>query len=181
MPRREISEEEAFERARPAMEAFGRNDWQASPPPERYRRGLHTFIIRTAPFAQSITFDAPNPNQVCAQRARSNTPLQALTLLNDPVFFEMAQAMSRRVLSRELGSDLERIDYAFRLCMARSPDQKEIQRLFSFLSRQQQLFASEPKAAQALIDEQISNGPQRAAWTNVCSVLLNLHEFITRN
>ena len=66
---------------RVTMEAFGLNDWRPSPAPDRYRRGLYTFVIRTAPFAQSAIFDSPNPNQTCTRRVRSNTPLQALTLL----------------------------------------------------------------------------------------------------
>ena len=66
--------------------------WEESPGGDRYRRGLYTWIQRTSPYAQSVTFDLPDPNQACTRRERSNTPLQALTLLNDPVFFEAAQA-----------------------------------------------------------------------------------------
>jgi len=174
---------------RVTMEAFGRNDWKPSPAPERYRRGLYTFIIRTAPFAQSTTFDAPNPNEICTRRERSNTPLQALTLLNDPVFFEMAQALAARVLRRTGAStsdvdSVAAIDHGFRLCTGRRPSATERRYLLDFLRRQQRLFAAQPDAAKQLLTYEFpaSTEPElAAAWTNLCSVLLNLHEFITRD
>jgi hypothetical protein len=166
------------------MEAFGLNDWKPSPAPDRYRRGLYTFVIRTAPFAQAAIFDSPNPNQTCTRRVRSNTPLQALTLLNDPVFFEMAQAMAIRILNQELTSDTQRIDFAFRLCMARMPTEAEHQRLATFLAGQQDLFSHDSQAVKSILGSQANeklNHSRQAAWTNLCSVLLNLHEFITRD
>lgn len=167
------------------MEAFGNHAWKPSPPPECYRRGLYTFIIRTAPFAQTATFDAPNPNEVCVRRGRSNTPLQALTLLNDPLFFEMARAMAHRVLAQNLTSDDQRVDFAFRLCMARSPSPTERQRLSMYLASQKRtVVAAKPQAVRRLAGEPIDDGRverQETAWTNLCSVLLNLHEFITRD
>jgi hypothetical protein len=184
---------------RVTMEAFGRNDWKPSIAPERYRRGLYTFIIRTAPFAQSATFDAPNPNEICTRRERSNTPLQALTLLNDPVFFEMAQALAVRVLRKtavtvhdrgvravqmaDVGPAL-RIDHAFRLCTGRRPTVAERRHLLAFLENQQELFVAQPDAARRLITHEFPQATQphvAASWTNLCSVLLNLHEFITRD
>ena len=175
---------------RVTLEAFGRNDWKPSAAPERYRRGLYTFIIRTAPFAQSATFDAPNPNEICTRRERSNTPLQALTLLNDPVFFEMAQALAERVLRKTptpAAGDIgpaSRVDYAFRLCTGRRPRSDERRHLLEFLKSQQQLFAAQPEAAGSLITYEFPQDTPphvAAAWTNLCSVLLNLHEFITRD
>ena len=169
---------------RVTMEAFGRNDWKPSPAPDRYRRGLYTFIIRTAPFAQSATFDSPNPNQICTRRVRSNTPLQALVLLNDPVFYEMAQSMAVRLLRQQLSSDIERIDYAFRLCVARRPSLAERQRLLQYLDVQHKLLTTDAASVKAILgswaDEKLEASRQ-AAWTNLCSVLLNLHEFITRD
>ena len=122
------------------------------------------FIIRTTPFAQGITFDAPNPNEICTRRIRSNTPLQALTLLNDPVFFEMAEGLAKRVC-REASDDKARIDWAFRLCVSRHPTAAESSRL------------------QELLDSQrnTETASDHKAWTIVCSVLLNLHEFIMRD
>ena len=149
---------------RVTMEGFGNHSWKPSPGPEKYRRGLYTFIIRTTPFAQSITFDAPNPNEICTRRIRSNTPLQALTLLNDPVFFEMAEGLAKRVC-REASDDKARIDWAFRLCVSRHPTAAESSRL------------------QELLDSQrnTETASDHKAWTIVCSVLLNLHEFIMRD
>ncbi|MFP6577017.1 MAG: DUF1553 domain-containing protein, partial [Pirellulaceae bacterium] len=169
---------------RVTMEAFGRNDWKPSPAPDRYRRGLYTFIIRTAPFAQSATFDAPNPNQICTRRIRSNTPLQALVLLNDPVFYEMAQSLAVRVLRPQRWSDEEYVNHAFRLCLARRPTSAERQRLLQYLDVQQKLLAADADSVKAILgswaDEKL-NATRQAAWTNLCSVLLNLHEFITRD
>ena len=169
---------------RVTMEAFGRNDWRVSPAPDRYRRGLYTFIIRTAPFAQSATFDSPNPNQICTRRVRSNTPLQALVLLNDPVFYEMAQSMARHMLRPQFASAAERIDYAFRLCVAREPRPAERHRLLRYLDVQQKMLAADPAGVKAILgawSAEPADAIRQAAWTNLCSVLLNLHEFITRD
>ena len=166
------------------MEAFGRNDWKPSPAPDCYRRGLYTFIIRTAPFAQSATFDAPNPNQICTRRIRSNTPLQALVLLNDPVFYEMAQSLAVRVLRPQRWSVNERVDDAFQLCLARRPSLAERERLLTYLDLQYKLLAADAPSVKKILgawgDEKLDPTGQ-AAWTNLCSVLLNLHEFITRD
>ncbi|MEO1993977.1 MAG: DUF1553 domain-containing protein, partial [Planctomycetaceae bacterium] len=116
----------------------------------------------------------------------SNTPLQALTLLNDPVFFEMAQALAERVL-RQAADDIgpaARIDHAFRLCTGRRPRTDERRHLLEFLESQQELFAAQPDAARRLITYEFPQATPphvAAAWTNLCSVLLNLHEFITRD
>jgi hypothetical protein len=169
---------------RVTMEAFGRNDWKPSPAPDRYRRGLYTFIIRTAPFAQSATFDAPNPNQICTRRIRSNTPLQALVLLNDPVFYEMAQSLAVRVLRPQRWSDEERVNHAFQLCLARRPTSAERQRLLQYLDGQRKLLAADVESVKKILGtwaDKENDPTSQAAWTNLCSVLLNLHEFITRD
>ena len=149
---------------RVTMEGFGNHTWKVSDAPDCYRRGLYTFRIRTTPFAQGVIFDAPNPNEICTRRARSNTPLQALTLLNDPAFYEMAQAMGRRVLEHDGLSDSQRIELAVQTALARQAMPDERAYLLNYLKSQR------------------SNAKSDAdAWTNVCSVLLNLHEFITRH
>ena len=153
------------------MEGFGANTWEVSIGEDRYRRGLYTLTLRTSPYAQSVIFDAPNPSQTCSRRDRSNTPLQALTLLNDPVFFEAARQLAQRVLSEEQGNLEERLRYAFRLCLSREPQEQEGKRLM--LLYQQERNQSEQS------DGKISR--EEAAWTVVASVLLNLHEFITRD
>jgi hypothetical protein len=155
---------------RVTMEAFGSNSWKTSTGPDRYRRGLYTFILRTSPFAQSITFDAPNPLAVCTRRDRSDTPLQALTLLNDPVFAEMSAALAARIMREGGASDDERLHFAVRLCLARDGTAAEIERLQEYLqSRRSAASDAEPAAT------------EHAAWTSGAVVLLNLHEFITRD
>ena len=148
---------------RVTMEGFGNHTWKPSSFPEQYRRGLYTFQIRTTPFAQGIIFDAPNPNEICTRRIRSNTPLQALTLLNDPVFFEMAEALGRRI-RRDVSFDRARLERAFQLCFSRRPTAAESSRLLALLNEQR-----------------TTEGSEDDTWTIVCSVLLNLHEFITRD
>ena len=156
--------------------------WEVNEGPDRYRRGLYTFIQRTAPFAQSVTFDMPDPGRTCSRRERSNTPLQSLTLLNDPVFFEAAQALAARVLTEKEGSPSERIDYAYRLCLARGPDSAERDRLASYLHHQNEILEQEPEAPLAMLPFELEgiDRKQGAAWVALSSVLLNLDEFITR-
>ena len=94
--------------------------WVESTGPDRYRRGMYTWFQRTSPYPMLITFDAPDSNVCCSRRERSNTPLQALTLLNDTVFVECAQALARRILAEKVEGRQERIRYGFRLCVARN-------------------------------------------------------------
>ncbi|MBI2479783.1 MAG: DUF1553 domain-containing protein [Planctomycetia bacterium] len=146
------------------------NTWESSAGGDRYRRGLYTWVQRTSPFAMHVTFDAPNPNHICTRRERSNTPLQALTLLNDPVFYEAATALAQRVQREVDGDDQQRISHAFRLCLARDPKSEELAVLIDLLHR--------------LRADSELNTPTSAtdpALTVLCSVLFNLHEFVTRN
>ena len=139
------------------------NKWNLSQGGDRYRRSLYTWVQRTSPFAMHITFDAPNPNHICARRDRSNTPLQALTLLNEPVFYEAARALAQQV-STELDSDRARIVVAFKRALVRAPNSDELAVLETLLEELRK-------------DADRSSEP----WTVLCSVMLNLHEFITRN
>ncbi len=164
------------------MEAFDNKEWKPSPGADRHRRGVYTFIIRTAPFAQGIIFDAPNPGEICAKRERSNTPLQALTLLNDETFFGAARALAARVRREARGPEQQRIAYAFALCLSRAPSQREIERAAACL---EQLRKSRPLnqvgATEGTLPETVADSDESRAWTGLCSVLLNLHEFITRD
>ncbi len=103
--------------------------WAASVGPDRYRRGLYTWFQRTSPYPMLTTFDAPDANLCCVRRDRTNTPLQALTLLNDTVFVECAQALGRRMMTEEKGGTEARLRYGFRLCVAREPTTAERVRL----------------------------------------------------
>lgn len=131
--------------------------WKESQGPDRYRRGLYTVFQRTVPYPMLTTFDAPDSNTTCTRRERSNTPLQALTLLNDGTFFECAQALGRMLSSLE-GSRERIIATAFKRCFARAPRSEELGRLQAFFERQ----------------------PPDLAWVAVARTLMNLDEFITR-
>jgi mono/diheme cytochrome c family protein len=150
--------------------------WKASDGDDRYRRGMYTYFWRSAPHPELVTFDAPDASVCCTRRNRSNTPLQALTLLNDPGFYEYAQGLAARINRESTGDDSEKLRYAFRVCVAREPSAKELGRLQSFLAREKQYLDVEMSEAKKISPE----APQRAAWVMVARVLLNLDEFITR-
>jgi hypothetical protein len=142
---------------------YSDDEWELSEGEDRYRRGIYTFLRRTAPYPSMLTFDATSREFCTERRIRTNTPLQALTTLNDPAFFEGAQAMAKRVLA-EGGTDTRsRIQYAFRLCTSRRPKPGELDRIAKW-------YESE-KAAQ---------GSAEAAWTMLSNVLLNLDETLTK-
>ena len=145
-----------------------KRDWKVSDGPDRYRRGLYTFFFRATPPPALSVFDAPDAFSTCTRRIRSNTPLQALTLLNDQAFFEFAQGLARRVLREHADHQADHLERAFRLCVTRKPAPEEKQRLHELLSAE--LRAVEGDDAQK----------QTEAWTTVARVLLNLDETITR-
>ena len=157
--------------------------WKESVGADRYRRGLYILYQRTLPYPQLVTFDAPDSLSACSRRFRSTTPLQALNLLNDPVFFEAAQGLAVRVLREEAGNLSDRIDYAFRLCLARKPRPPEKDYLLNFYQRQREIVERESNSVEKLFPTQGVEGvdPSEAAtWVGLSSVLLNLDEFITR-
>ena len=137
-----------------------KRDWLAARGPDRYRRGLYTWWWRATPHPALAVFDAPDAFTACTRRLRSNTPLQALTLLNDPAFVELARALAERV--QQEAAPENRLDRAFRLCLTRSPQPAERARL------------------QALWEEERRHHDEAAAWVSVSRVLLNLDETITR-
>ncbi len=158
-------------------------DWKASTGPDRYRRGIYTFLWRSAPYPGLTVFDAPDGGSACTRRNRSTTPLQALTLLNDQAYLELAQGLAARVLNDETGADADRLAYGFRLCTARKPSDKEVQVLKRLLVQQREAFAQDPQQAKALVPADLPKGVEAAefaAWTATARVLLNLDEFITR-
>jgi hypothetical protein len=167
--------------------AYSGGSWPTSNGPDRYRRGLYTFLKRTAPFAASITFDGPTSETSCARRDRSNTPLQALTLLNDAVFVEASQALARRVLNEmPRGPDSVRCERMFRLCLGRKPTEVELDRLESFLeSCRSEIVDAGLDAGKLAGLEQFGSidgvaAEELAAWAIVGRTLLNLDETITR-
>jgi hypothetical protein len=150
--------------------------WKASDGDDRYRRGMYTYFWRSAPHPELVTFDAPDASVCCTRRNRSNTPLQALTLLNDAGFYEYAKGLAARINREEPGDDAAKLRYGFRVCLAREPSAKELSRLQSFLAREKQYLDADLAEAKKISPE----APERAAWVMAARVLLNLDEFITR-
>ena len=152
--------------------------------PDRYRRGLYILFLRTTPYPQLATFDAPDMVESCSRRMRSNTPLQALNLLNDPVFFEAAQVLAARVLRERSGSVADRIDYAYRLSLGRPPRPQETDRLLRYYEEQKGILSKKRESVEVLFSAPQIEGvdPEEAAvWVGVSRLLLNLEEFITRS
>jgi hypothetical protein len=157
-----------------------RRDWNADTGPSRFRRGLYIYFWRATPHPLLTIFDAPDATKTCTRRVRSNTPLQALTLLNDEAFFEFARALANRVREQGPSDTAGRLDLAFRLTLGRSPDAAEARRLAELLATQQASLQADPGAAACLALPGASDPAEAAAWTTVARVLLNLDEFITR-
>lgn len=154
--------------------------WVESKGPDRYRRGLYVHFQRTAPHPQLMNFDAPNSNVACSRRTRSNTPLQALNLLNDPVFLEAAQSFAHRI-AREAPAE-NRTAWAFQQALGRAPTARELERLARYLDQQKTILASRPDEARALLPlpaEGLSHA-DAATLAGLSRVLFNLDEFITR-
>jgi len=164
---------------------YSEEKWRTSAGEDRYRRGLYTFIRRTSPYPGLLTLDATSREYCTVRRVRTNTPLQALALLNDEAYFEAARALARRVLSEAPRDERARATLAFRLCMARQPRPDEIDRIVTSYHAQLQRFAADRDAAAT-----VTNGidwpaaaeivGERAAWTMVANALLNLDETMTK-
>lgn len=156
--------------------------WVESQGPDRYRRGLYIWFQRTSPYPTLVMFDAPDSNTCCMKRERSNTPLQSLTLLNDVVFVECAQAFGKR-LAEQPGNVRERIRQAFRSAVTREPTAPELSRLETLWQEFAAEAQREPKQAETLLGQhRPAKVPvsEAAAWVGLARVLLNLDEFITR-
>ena len=156
--------------------------WKASTGPNRYRRGLYTFFRRTAPYPQLMNFDAPDANRTVSRRHRSNTPLQALNLLNDEVFLEAARALAVRVVSGPPMDWNQRLERIFALTLCRLPTDREAERLAHSYRRQQRILAKSPSVAKqlALVNASGHSQADVAAWLGVGRILLNTDEFVTR-
>jgi Protein of unknown function (DUF1553)/Protein of unknown function (DUF1549)/Planctomycete cytochrome C len=158
---------------------YAAKEWSESKGEDRYRRGLYTFTKRSAPFAMFNTFDAPSGEACVARREVSNTPLQALTLLNDVVFTEAAQAMGKLLATRG-GTVGERMEFAFRRVLTRPPTEEEVTTLVKFFESQKQRFTSKALDAAKLTGPGEGDLNERAAWTVVARALFNLDEAITK-
>ncbi|HVW03181.1 MAG TPA: DUF1553 domain-containing protein, partial [Planctomycetaceae bacterium] len=158
---------------------YGALAWNVSTGDDRYRRGLYTFAKRTAPYAMFITFDAPSGEACVPRREASNTPLQALTLMNDTVFVEAAQALGKRATTMQ-GDDASKATHIFRSCLTRPPSPDELRDLVEFAKRQRERFAKKE------LDPAVTAGPgegdpvERAVWTTLARVVLNLDEMVAK-
>ena len=158
--------------------AYGNPSWSPSPGEDRYRRSLYTFSKRTAPFAAFATFDGPSGEICVARRDRSNTPLQALTLLNDEMFVELARHLASAVYE-EGQTDEALIQGVFRRLLTRPPREDELNLLRPYYARQLQRLRSGELSAQTITNQQ--HAPRElAALTMVARVVMNLDEMITK-
>ena len=166
--------------------AFGGGlDWQPSMGEDKFRRGLYTEWRRTSPYPSMSTFDAPSREVCTIRRNKTNTPLQALVTLNDPVYIEAAQALARK-LAAHTGSTADRATLGFRLCVSRAPSEKELARLVKLFEDSKADFAKDAAAATKMATEPLGAAPagmdvsELAAWTVVSNVLLNLDETLMK-
>jgi hypothetical protein len=161
-----------------------KKDWPTAQGPDRYRRTMYTMFYRSAPYPLLSTFDAPDFSTVCTRRVRSNTPLQSLTTANDLVFVELAEGLARRILTAQsLNSDDERLTEMFRICLTRTPEDRERAVLQEYLSREMARFSGSPDDAANFVQTRDADLAVEvlAAWTSVARALFNSDEFLMRN
>jgi mono/diheme cytochrome c family protein len=164
----------------------GGTDWDTSPGEDKYRRALYIQWRRTVPYPSMVTFDAPSRNVCAVTRPRTNTPLQALVTLNDPVFIEAAQALARRMVKEGGATTETRLRHGFRLCVTRPPTDRELSKLTELYQRARAEYAKHLPEAQKMATEPLGPLPSgmdatdMAAWTVVGNVLLNLDEVFAK-
>ena len=160
--------------------AYGSPKWTASEGEDRYRRSIYTYMKRTAPFAMLSTFDAPSGEACIARRDRSNTALQALTLMNDVMFMETARQMGSNLADK--GQDIDQTaTTAFRRILTRPPSEEELSTIVDFFKQQHDRFAADPDSARKVAGTETERVIASAAWTMVVRVLFSTDEAITRN
>ena len=167
--------------------AFGSAlDWTTSAGEDRYRRGLYTEWRRTSPYPSMATFDAPSREVCSVRRNRTNTPLQALVTMNDPVYVEAAQALARRMAKDGGSTDADKARHGFRLVLARPPSDNELTKLVKLHADSAAEFAKDKAKAASLATDPLGPLPagmdatDLAAWTTVANVLLNLDETLMK-
>lgn len=162
--------------------AYGSTAWPTDEGENRYRRGIYTYLKRTAPYAAFTTFDAPMKEEACARRDRSNTPLQALTLLNDQVFLEVTHALAKNVITQK-GSVKKKIDALYLACLTRHASDHEKQQLATAYEDLLTDFEANPIDTKKFVDDDTIEENVRAefaTWKALARVVLNLDETITR-
>ena len=166
--------------------AFGSaTDWKTSAGEDRYRRGVYTTWRRSSPYPSMAQFDAPNREVCTVRRIRTNTPLQALVTLNDPVYVEAAQALARKTITAQ-SSTKDRLQYMIRRCLIREPFEPELERLTKLVNQLTQTYRETPDEAKTMATDPIGKLPdgadpvEHAAWTVVANVILNLDEMLMK-
>jgi hypothetical protein len=172
---------------------FPRREWEVDSGESLYRRGLYTYWCRSFLHPGMLAFDAPSREECVAERPRSNTPLQALVLLNDPTFVEAAKALAIRLMTEVVEVDRDRdeveskLHAAFRWSLARAPRESELELLSELFRDHEAQFREDQEGAEELLGTgqlPVTDDVDRAtlaAWTSVARVVLNLHETVTRN
>ncbi len=170
-----------------ALLNFPKREYEPDKNENQYRRGVYTYWARTFPHPSLLAFDAPSREECTAERIRSNTPQQALVLLNDPIYMEAARVFAERILLEAAPQPESRIQFAFDQALSRRATSSEVALLKSIAQRHQRQYEDDPTAAAELLQigerkaAHWMNKAELAAWTSVARVILNLHETITRN
>jgi hypothetical protein len=166
---------------------FPQRRYRADRGAEQYRRGVYTHWQRQFLHPMLRAFEAPSREECVARRPRSNTPLAALALLNDPTFVEAARVFAARALREGGADDRARLEWMVRTVLTRAPAQREQAALLGLLAAERAAYAEDPAAARALLDvgqaavPMAAEPPELAAWTAVARALFNLDEAITRD
>lgn len=163
--------------------SYGPKTWSTDLGADQYRRSIYTFRFRSSPYPSLSVFDTPTGEAACIRRSRSNTPLQALATLNEPIFFAAAQELARVSLIEKHKTDASRVQAMFRRCTSRRPSSEETTLLVAHLNEQRKTFTADEQAARkfaGLADVEEISPAESAAWTDVARVMLNLDETITK-
>ena len=165
---------------------FPKREYEADKGDNQYRRGVYTHWQRTFLHPMLMAFDAPSREECTAERPRSNTPLQSLTLLNDPTFVEAARVFAEKIIEQGGANPSERLRWAYERAMSREPKKEELKTLTELYEKHLEKYKSDKDAAEKILT--VGDSPARkeidkaelAAWTSVSRTILNLHETITR-
>ena len=167
--------------------AFGGSiDWQTSAGEDKFRRGIYTAWRRSNPYPSMSTFDAPNRDICIVRRARTNTPLQALVMMNDPVYVEAAQGLARRAIAEGGATPDAKAAFALKACLSRPATDDEVKRLVMLYEQAKAGFVKNPPKAAQFATTPLGPLPAKmdvtdaAAWTVVASVILNLDEMFMK-
>lgn len=167
-------------------------EWNVTSGGEQYRRGLYIVFRRATPYPMLLTFDAPDSTIACTRRDRSNSPLQALTLLNDPVYLECAKALGHTMATNAEKSQILRLNVVFQRCLGREASAEELDRILEEFNKQYARLKANPESARAIVDDPAhdrselpsktnsGNIVEEATWVLIARILMNVDEFITR-